>query len=805
MRRYSGRNLDLIAYPMGGIGAGMVCLQGTGRLGNISIRNKPDYKNDPVVFSALTVLGEHPVSRVVEAPVPDPNFFIRYGDSGNGHHGRDFGLPRFEHGEFSARFPFATVQLHDDHLPVAAQIVGWSPFVPNEEDASSLPVAALEYTFTNTSAADIDAVYYFNASNFVKVDNTARVRAIPSGFVLEQREIKGKPGSKSAFCAAIDGGCTVDVAWFRGGWFDALTMLWNNIQQGAYAEKRHGQGEPSPGGTLAVPFRLSAGQSKTIRVRLSWYTPGSDVREGKDIEQQEKEPCCADGCCCGSGADSQYYQPWYASQFGSVDEVNNAWFERYDALRADTARFTECFYDTTLPEEVQDAVAANLCILKSPTVLRQFDGRLWAWEGCLDSTGCCSGSCTHVWNYAQAICNLFPRLERTLRETEFLQTQNQADGHQNFRAYLPIRQTSDHSFHAAADGQLGGIVKVYRDWRISGDTAWLRGIWPQVRQSLEYCIDLWDTQREGIVKQPHHNTYDIEFWGADGMCTSFYLAALVAAADICEALGEDGSAYRELYTRGKTYLETQLYNGEYFYQKVQWEGLNGDLRLDEANYETKVLLQAEGPKYQYGTGCLSDGVLGAWLAEISGLGVILDDDMLRSNLASIQRYNFKSDLSTHSNPQRSGYAAKHDAGLLLCSWPHGGKPSLPFVYSDEVWTGIEYQVASHLLLKGMTREALEIVKGCRARYDGAVRNPYNEYECGHWYARALASYSLLQAYTGVRYDKLTETLYAGTQNSQDYRVFLSTATGYGTVALKDGKVTVTSVAGHIEVKNIQMS
>ena len=229
------------------------------------------------------------------------------------------------------------------------------------------------------------------------------------------------------------------------------------------------------------------------------------------------------------------YRPWYAGRFGSIDEVAGFWSQEYARLREKTARFSKCFYDTTLPPEAIEAVAANLSILKSPTVLRQADGRLWAWEGCGDTWGCCHGSCTHVWNYAQALPHLFPSLERTLRETEFRVSQD-ARGHQTFRTALPIRPTT-HDFHAAADGQLGGILKVYRDWRIGGDTEWLRAIWPGVRTSLDYCIEAWDPRHRGAVEEPHHNTYDIEFWGADGMCTSFYLGALRAAVLMAQRSG----------------------------------------------------------------------------------------------------------------------------------------------------------------------------------------------------------------------------------------------------------------------------
>ncbi|MCX7886437.1 MAG: glycoside hydrolase family 116 protein, partial [Verrucomicrobiae bacterium] len=460
------------------------------------------------------------------------------------------------------------------------------------------------------------------------------------------------------------------------------------------------------------------------------------------------------------------------------------------------------------PPEVIEAVAANLTILKSPTVLRQADGRFWGWEGCRDDTGCCAGSCTHVWNYAQALPHLFPSLERTLRETEFGPCQEER-GHQTFRAALPIRPVA-HDFHAAADGQLGGIMKVYRDWRISGDTEWLRKLWPKVRKSLDYCIQAWDPARKGWLEEPHHNTYDIEFWGPDGMCTSFYLGALRAAVLMGRALGEDVSEYAVLFEKGRQRMERELFDGEYFIQKVEWKNLRtrnpAELKSIGGGYspEALALLEKEGPKYQYGSGCLSDGVLGAWMAWVCGVGEILDPKKVVSHLLAVYRYNLRHDLSDHANPQRPAYACGAEGGLLLCSWPKGGEPSLPFVYSNEVWTGIEYQVASHLIAMGLVSEGLEIVRVCRARYDGRVRNPFNEYECGHWYARAMSSYALLQALSGARYDAVEKVLYLRPAIKGDFRCFISTATGYGTVGVRRGKPFLEVKSGHIEVKNINL-
>jgi hypothetical protein len=169
----------------------------------------------------------------------------------------------------------------------------------------------------------------------------------------------------------------------------------------------------------------------------------------------------------------------------------------------------------------------------------------------------------------------------------------------------------------------------------------------------------------------------------------------------------------------------------------------------------------------------------------------------------VHRYNLKKDLSDHADPQRPGFALGAEGGLLLCTWPQGGALSLPFVYSNEVWTGIEYQAAAHMISAGLVDEGMDIVRTTAARYDGRVRNPFDQYECGHWYARALASYALLQAFSGARYDAVTSTLYLRPVVRGDFRSFLSTATGFGTVGVKDGKPFLEVASGTIPYQKIE--
>lgn len=972
---YEGANLNRIAFPIGGIGSGMIALEGTGAISHVSVRHRMQFFNEPCTFAAVCIQGDSGnLAKVLEGPVPAWKIFGQ-GGSGNGSGNTTYGLPRFEKASFLARFPFGIIDLADGEMPVDVRITGWNPFIPGNPDDSSLPVGSLEYQFTNKTGKPVKAVFSFNTVNFMSLGGGNSIKATKNGFILWQDGSADNPEHEGGFAIyTSDDKTVVDHCWFKGGWWDSLTLAWDNIEKGTLMDNPPVDGS-APGASLFVPLTIGPNQSQTVRLMMTWYVPQTRLRHGQDAKENpgpafgrkpstgtadgqqavsgflgqglvntfdpfgdgltgrltspefklnhnyiqflvgggghagqtcinllidgkvvrtavgrntEKlewttwdvaefkgkqakieivdentegwghilvdqiilcsrpfesasqsinnadavvlhdfesesykdwiaqgppamEDCpegtCVEGSC---GKPSPYYFPWYACHFASLQDIVDYWTINYDRLRSQSVLFRDAFYDTTLPAEVVEAVAANLTILKSPTVLRQSGGRLWCWEGCSDGSGCCPGSCTHVWNYAQATCHLFPSLERSLRETEFFQSQN-AEGHQTFRAALPIRQIKS-SFHAAADGQLGGIMKVYREWRISGDTFWMKKLWPQVKQSLDYCISTWDPRGRGILEEPHHNTYDIEYWGPEGHCGSFYLGALTAAIEMGKTLNEDTSRYQQLLADGRKFMETQLYDGEYFYQKIQTEGLTNTYQpLSYAGngkgYQPMIeALNQQGPKYQYGKGCLSDGVLGFWMARVCGLdGDIVDPAKVRSNLNAIHKYNFKPTLFDHVNPQRPTYAMGHEGGLLLCTWPKGGKLSIPFVYSNEVWTGIEYQAASHLMLEGMVDKGLDIVRACRDRYDGAIRNPFNEYECGHWYGRALSSYGLIQGLTGVRYDAVMQTLYIDSKVGNNFKSFLSTATGFGSVGLKDGKPLIDMKMGRLDARHIVIS
>lgn len=814
--KYTGEYTSRIAFPIGGLGTGMFCVEGSGAISNMNIRHKTEMLNEPTMFAGLYLKGVDNGSIVVEGQVPD---WKKFGQpqSTKGY-GGTWGLPRFKDCDFEVKFPFAKLRMSDDELKMDVTMKVWNPFIPTDENNSGLPVAGFEYTFKNKYAKEVEAIFSYNSKNFVDIRNGgASIRPIENGFIISQKGTETQPFHQADFAIFTDEPETkVNYCWFRGWSFDSFTMCWNEMSSGVIKENPANMAD-APGASLYVPFRLQPGESKTIRLYMAWYVPFSLVREGLEpiddvdvpivpVVNERGEPA---GYIDTSIQLSDKYRPWYSSRFANIEEVADYWMKNYNTLKEKTELFTDAFYATTLPAEVVEAVAANLTILKSPTIFRQYDGRMWNWEDCGNEYGSCYGSCTHVWNYAQAIPHLFPKMERTLRETEFFVSQAK-NGHQAFRSALPIRPIR-HNFHAAADGQLGGIMKVYRDWHIYGNDEWLKLIYSYVQNSLDYCINTWDPKRKGVIEEPHHNTYDIEFWGPSGMINSYYTGALQAFVAMGEHLEKDMTEYRELLDKSIDYMENQLYDGEYFIQNIRWKELQASdptkVQSVNSNYskEGLDLLEKEGPKYQYGKGCLSDGVVGAWLSLVCGLDEAIDRKKILSHLLSVHKYNLKRNLRKHVNPQRSTFALGDEGGLLLCSWPKGGKLQLPFVYSNEVWTGIEYQVASHLMFEGEVEKGLDIVRTCRDRYDGRVRNPFNEYECGAWYARAMSSYAMLQALTGIQYDAVDSTLYIDSRIGDDFTSFLSTETGFGNVGLKDGKPFIEVKYGKIDVKKCFVS
>jgi uncharacterized protein (DUF608 family) len=787
-RVYSGRQLDEIAFPLGGIGTGTISLGGWGQLRDFEIFNKPN-KGLQFAFSFFTLyakLGEQePVTRVLQGPVGGVNFT---GGGSGVDRMTGAGLPRMRECTFTGEFPFACIDFADPKMPLKISLEAFNPFIPLNDKDSSLPAAIFLFNLTNPNSETVEATLFANLENKLGYPDVGKgVIAFKEGenvSGLSMTTKKHAPDSPRFGTLALTTTwkkLNVQTCWFRGSWFDSLHRFWDDISQEGHLKENREPVEADDNQTdiasIGLKVSLEPGEEVTLPVIITWHNPTFEKYWNTN------RPA---------------WKNYYASLFTDAFAVAEYIGENLSRLETETRLFKDSLFGSMLPVPVLDAVSSQISILKSTTCLRLEDGTFYGWEGCHPGSGCCEGTCTHVWNYAQALPYLFPSLERSIRDADYSYNQ-QPDGHMTFRMPLPLGTMAEGRFHAAGDGQMGGILKVYREWLISGDDDWLRKLWPNVKLALEYAWKQWDIDKDGIMEGVQHNTYDIEFHGPNTMMGSFYLGALRAAEEMARYLSEDEKAdeYRTVFESGKAWMDEHLFNGEFYRQQV---------RTTEAGVITDP---AQFPKYQYGDGCLSDQMIGQWYARMLSLGDLFDVENVKKTMASIFKYNWKSDLSEHANPQRI-YALNNEAGLLLCSWPFGGRPPLPFVYSDEVWCGIEYQVASHLIYEGFVEEGLAIVKGVRDRHDGTRRNPWNEFECGNHYARSMASYAVLLALSGFHYSAPEKRIgFAPRSHEQNFACFFSVDSGWGVyrqqLADTGGKASIEVRYGKLNIQNVELS
>jgi len=785
---YKDEQLKEIAFPLGGIGTGTISLGGRGNLRDWEIFNRPGKGiNFPFTFFAIYVeTPQKKVSRVLEGPLPPPY------TSGFGYRRPDVpGLPRFRQAVFRGEYPLAEVELTDPELPVKVTLEAFNPFIPGQPEDSGLPVAVLKYHVRNLTDKEIKITLAGSVANPVGYDGEGEFESLFHQFFGSNvnRVIKG-PVSGLYFCSKkvqpdspAYGTLALTTAWpdltyvshwVRGEWWDDLQIFWDDFSGDGQLSNLDEE-SPSPEGrtdvgTLGLKAVVPAGGEVVLPFVISWHYP--NFINYFDVVREQR---------------GQLFHPFYSKKFKNAWEVAEYLFKNLESLEQETRAFHQAFFSSTLPDYVLQAVSSQAATIRTPTCLWLDDGWLFAFEGCSDRSGCCPLNCSHVWNYAQSLAFLFPQLERTVRETDFFYNVKE-NGEMVFRTSLP-RGKAYWNFKPAADGQLGRIICLYRDWQICGDLNFLKKYWPQAKKALEYAWVSWDKDRDGLLEGEQHNTYDIEFFGPNSMLSGFYLGALEAGARMAEAVGDRKTAaqYREIFRKGLKNYQTLLWNGEFFIQKYD---------------------QALQKKYQYGEGCLSDQLLGQWLAMVAGIGRFLDEGKIKKALESIYRYNFRENFYDFANVQRT-YALADEKGLLLCTWPRGGRPPLPFPYSDEVWTGIEYHVASHLIYEGMIKEGLTIVKAVRERYDGRRRNPWDEVECGHHYARAMSSWGLLLALSGFSYSVPEGRIgFAPAIRPEDFQAFWSLGPSWGVYRQKVESQNEFSAAfavdqGSLEIKEFR--
>ncbi|MGH9405701.1 MAG: GH116 family glycosyl-hydrolase [Terriglobia bacterium] len=806
-RKFTGPRRKMITFPLGGVGSGSIGLGGRGELKEWWIFNRPDKGNSPgYAFPCLWVAcgNRKPVAKVLEARILPPY----EGPSGLGAANVP-GLPRLLSCTFTGEFPLARVDFEDPEIAVRISLEAFTPFIPLDADDSGLPIALLRYTVVNPQAVKAAVSIAFSIENPVGREAAHGVDFTGSyGRVNEHRSGRGIEGLfmrnpflpsahplAGSFALGVlgigDGNVTYLRGWPSARWWESPLLFWEDFS----ADGRLGpeSSARTAVGALCLGREIPARGQAEFTFLLSWHFPNrTPARCGWNAPKGHENDLLGNYYC------TRFADAWAAAIHAS---------ERLPELERATRQFVAVMRETTLPAAVKDAASANLSTLVTPTVFRTRDGSFHGFEGSNDHSGCCFGSCTHVYAYEATIESLFPELSRSMRQQQF-GFLTDAEGRMDYRELLPFG--IEHFGVAAADGQMACLMKLYFDWRLSGDTEWLRSLWPGAKRAIEFCWipGGWDANRDGVMEGAQHNTYDVEFIGPNPLCQFWYLGALRAAGEMAAAAGDADVAQRcrTLFERGSLWMDAHLFNGEYYIQQT------GSIRRDEI---AKGLMEGAGPTdtehptFQLGEGCLADQLVGQYYAALAGLELLADRDHLLKTQHSIYKYNFKRSLADHDSVQRT-YALNNEAGLVVCTYPRGERPRTPFPYFAEVWSGIEYAVAALMFYLDMSSEGVELVESARRRFDGEKRNPWDEAECGYHYTRPMASWGAFFALSGVRYDGVEKQLTAKPRfRPEAYSSFWSAASAWGsltqTISPRSQRVTLSVIRGSLAIRSLALA
>ena len=812
---YRGVKLRAVAMPLGGIGTGSIALAGDGGLRQWQVTHNVNHlAHVPHSFFAFWAKPANgpPSARVLQSPALYQESDFKPPITTNDHvvpaESKKLlaRLPGVKGLEFAGEYPIAEIRYLDPDLIARVTLEAYSPFIPLDSKNSGLPLIVYEFQIENPTPDFLRVSVLSTLQNFIGWDghnaitgveyfaygancNTVARQAGLTAIEMSNSRLPADfPFQGSLALATLAQNVSCLAQW------DDLDHLWKQFAEDGNLDTRENAVSSAEGrtwnGALAVPINLKPGEKQHVVFIHAWHFPNRYVNWSQPAltipDQRTKF----------------YIGTMYGNWFRNAMEVAEYARDNFTQLSQGTRAFRDTFYDSSLPYELLDCVTSQASIIRTPTCIRVQDGNFHGFEGCCGAStghcgdaGCCPLNCTHVWNYEQALARLFPDLEQTMRHTD-LEIQQAPAGYIPHRTILPfyLPRNWDRKIggpeNPALDGMLGTVLKTYREYRQGAGNEWLLRLWPGVKKLMSYIMTTLDDDQDGVIQGEQPNTYDTSMYGPNSFIGGLYLAALRASEEMARVADDIPAAdqYKKVFENGFTNLPALIWNGEYYIQKVD---------LDKH------------PKNQFGMGCLSDQLLGQWWAHQLDLGYILPPEQVRATLRSIVRYNWRETFAGFKQSPRV-FASEHDKGLLVCTWPKGGRPKSPTPYTDEVWTGMEYEVAGLLLQHDRVDDAMKIVRGVRDRYDGAERSPWNDVECGDHYARAMSSWTLLEAAAGQRYNAAQSFLaFAPKFTSHDFRCFFITSGGWGRFEQKLSPASqinsLTTVYGKIKLRTLELA
>ena len=722
-RVYRDKHLEAISLPVGGIAAGPIQINGEGRRIWQIFKNYEAVTLPNSFFAVRAKAGDSPpVARAVQTVGEAP-------------------LAAMKALQFSGEYPFGWYTFEDPELPVEVSLEVFSPLIPLDTRNSSIPCAIFNLTAHNPGQQVVQVDFLATQQNPIGGDQGGSSTGVlrDRGATLLQMTTNlsaDSPMYGSMALAAVGTDARATAAWD-----DLVALARRFTETGEVSGPEQAgpsQAKQRLNGAMAVPLVLRPGETRTVHFVLAWHFPNVQAVPGHRGNR---------------------YANWWPDALAVARDV----LSRLEDLTRQTRLYHETLYATNLPYWLLDRISSQVAILSSMTCNWAKDGFFYAYEGCNPSAGCCNGNATHVWGYPQAHARLFPDIARRMREQIF--THMRPDG------MITVRFS--HNF-PAFDGMCHEITAALREHQTSTDSSWLAGQWPAVKKAMDYIVNRWDKDADGMLAGPQH-AMDGDQGGTTSWLGSTYLCALAAATKMARLQNDTAAAarYEKILKVGQVNQDKALFNGEYFIQ-----------------------IPDPTPREDYLTGCYIDQMLGQWWALQVGLGWLYPPDHVRSAMAALFKYNFHTDFKGFRQSPRI-FCADSDAGMIQGTWPKGGKPKPPHViqYTSEIMSGFEYAAACLMVQSGSMREGFTVLHAVADRYDGRLRkmpskpnyanwgytgNPFGDDECGKFYARAMAIWGVLMACQGFAYDATSGSIgFVPLWKPEDHTSFFTAAEGWG--------------------------
>lgn len=696
--------------------------------------------------------------------------------------------------EYAGRFPFVNMQFTDEEMPFDISLEAFSPFIPHDADNSAIPGAYFNFKIKSKTDKEVQVMLVGSLRNLVAYDVVDKYFISDTVVTPDYKYFEHTVGrvaedhiTNGQMILGAKGGDEVSyyLGWaHRHPYFERMLInkTLGNMDDtpGRNAMNSNGDTIGWIGDNNNQVMKSSVAVSQTLhskgeseaRFFMSWYFPNAYGAIKERTERGKSEPLRTEkGYEIGLKMTEKvghYYENFYAD----AREVAQYLMENEDDLSDRSHQFTNDFYATTTDQYILDQVNShfNTYITSS-----QFDrkGRFAIREGITSNNSWGPNVTADVSLYGSvSIVSLFPELQKSsMRAHKALQTPLGEINH-GLGYDLGKNQNGTFGVYDRVDLVPNYIQLVLRDYLFTNDKDYIQEMWPSVKLGIEYVLKERDhdgdqmPDMDGIMC-----SYDnFPMYGLASYIQSQWVVAMTLAARVAEDMGEKQHAktYAKIAKSGAELMEKQLWNGEYFNLSNDY---NGDKGIDN--------------------GCLTDQLMGQWVADMTGMGPLFDQKKIHASLKTILDYSFiEGDyLRNCTWPSHPDFFPMHNTNLWVDQ-------------ANTPWTGVELAFASFLIYEGMVAEGKAVIKAVDERYRKSGLY-WDHQEFGGHYYRPMSSWAIMNAISGFTLSKNAYG-FAPAEDKADFNYFFSANTGTGNLSRANELITLHAATGELSLSSLTL-